>query len=124
MTDPARPRAVLLTPVVPSDRGNGLAMRAGLLLTGLAHAFSVDVAVAPLPPADPTGDSFTSKLVERLVVLDDVSGEQTDPVAEAVALLSTPAAPRTHGSSPAAAIPVPRRSVALGGAVRRVGGRR
>jgi glycosyltransferase involved in cell wall biosynthesis len=57
-----RPRAVLVAPVMPVEQGNGLAMRAGLLLEGLARRWSVDVVLAPVfgAPAGPTG------LVRRL----------------------------------------------------------
>jgi glycosyltransferase involved in cell wall biosynthesis len=40
--------AVLLTPVMPSAGGNGLAMRAGLMLEGLARAFEIDVIAVPV----------------------------------------------------------------------------
>jgi glycosyltransferase involved in cell wall biosynthesis/tetratricopeptide (TPR) repeat protein len=89
MSEQPRSRAVLLTPVLPSDRGNGLAMRAGLFLTGLAEAFAVDVVVAPSPPPDPAGQEFTSELAHRVEILD---GGTADTVAEAVALLATPQA--------------------------------
>jgi glycosyltransferase involved in cell wall biosynthesis len=42
------PRALFLTPVVPARGGNGLAMRAGLFLEGLARRHRVDVVVAPV----------------------------------------------------------------------------
>jgi hypothetical protein len=42
-----RGRAVLVTPVPPSDRGNGLAMRAGVTLDGLRRELPTDVVVAP-----------------------------------------------------------------------------
>lgn len=41
-------KAVLITPAMPSDRGNGLAMRAGLLLEGLAQSCAVTVLLAPV----------------------------------------------------------------------------
>jgi glycosyltransferase involved in cell wall biosynthesis len=49
--------AVLLVPVMPAAGGNGLAMRAGLLLEGLARCCSVHVLIAPVfggpgPPSD------------------------------------------------------------------------
>jgi glycosyltransferase involved in cell wall biosynthesis len=51
----ARPRILFACPVTPAAGGNGLAMRAGLFLEGLARAGSVDVLVIPAfgAPADP-----------------------------------------------------------------------
>ena len=53
-----RPDAVLITPAMPSDGGNGLAMRAGLLHAGLARSCDVTVQVAPAfgVPGDPAAD--------------------------------------------------------------------
>ncbi|MFN8027993.1 MAG: glycosyltransferase [Acidimicrobiia bacterium] len=42
------PRALLLTPLVPARTGNGLAMRAGVLLEALAVAGPVDLVVVPV----------------------------------------------------------------------------
>jgi glycosyltransferase involved in cell wall biosynthesis len=61
-------RALLLTPVAPSDRGNGLAMRAGLLLAGLSERFEVEViATGELEPApaDPVALLATPAARER-----------------------------------------------------------
>jgi glycosyltransferase involved in cell wall biosynthesis/tetratricopeptide (TPR) repeat protein len=93
MADGLRPRALLLTPVIPSDRGNGLAMRAGVLLTGLAQAFAVNLAVTPCPP-DPAGMAFAAASCERIDVLADAI---PDPVADRVALLATPQARERAG---------------------------
>lgn len=41
-------RIVFLTPVMPSQAGNGLAMRAGLFLEGLSRSHDVDVVVVPV----------------------------------------------------------------------------
>ena len=43
-----RPSALFVTPILPSDRGNGLAMRAGFLLDSYAKAFDVDLAIVPV----------------------------------------------------------------------------
>ena len=43
-----RPSALVLAPILPSDRGNGLAMRAGFLLNAYAEMFDVDLAVVPV----------------------------------------------------------------------------
>ena len=46
----ARPRLLYISPVVPMLTGNGLAMRAGIVLEALAHLYDVDLLVAPLYP--------------------------------------------------------------------------
>ena len=43
-----RPRALFVAPLMPSDRGNGLAMRTGFLLDAYAREFDVDLAVIPV----------------------------------------------------------------------------
>jgi glycosyltransferase involved in cell wall biosynthesis len=53
LTHHARPRIVLLTPVMPAETGNGLAMRAGLTLAALARRSEVHLIVIPL--AGPAG---------------------------------------------------------------------
>ncbi len=62
-------RLLMLAPVMPSDRGNGLAMRAGFFLDGYARRFTVDLAVAPVAG---NGDStaFVASRVNRLIILD------------------------------------------------------
>jgi glycosyltransferase involved in cell wall biosynthesis len=86
VSERARPRALLLTPVIPSDKGNGLAMRAGVLLAGLAQGFAVDVVVPPSPPPDPAGLAFTTGICERPQILEVTT---PDPAAAGVALLAT-----------------------------------
>jgi glycosyltransferase involved in cell wall biosynthesis len=44
----SRPKALLVVPVLPATGGNGLAMRAGLLLEGLARSCTVHVVVVPV----------------------------------------------------------------------------
>ena len=46
----------MLSPVVPSDGGTGLAMRAGTTLVALSERFSVQLVVVPVagPPDDLT----------------------------------------------------------------------
>src|ERR1700730_556707 len=45
---PKRDRLLMLAPVMPSDRGNGLAMRAGFFLDAYSRCFDVDLVVAPI----------------------------------------------------------------------------
>ena len=79
---------LLLTPVMPAEGGNGLAMRAGLLLEGLAPAGPVRVLVAPVfaDPGPPT------PLADRLAATVDVLplDPDPDPVADLTARLETP----------------------------------
>jgi glycosyltransferase involved in cell wall biosynthesis len=59
----------MLTPVMPSDRGNGLAMRAGFFLDAYSRRFAVDLVVAPIAGrAD--ASPFVHSRVRRLFVLD------------------------------------------------------
>lgn len=53
-------RALLITPVVPSQTGNGLAMRAGLWLEALSERFETDVAGALMFPAHGSAPDFTA----------------------------------------------------------------
>jgi hypothetical protein len=39
----------MITPTMPADRGNGLAMRAGFFLEAYSRRFDVDLVVAPFP---------------------------------------------------------------------------
>ncbi len=45
---PKRDRLLMLAPIMPSDRGNGLAMRAGFFLDAYSRRFDVDLVVAPV----------------------------------------------------------------------------
>jgi hypothetical protein len=79
--------AVLVTPLAPARTGNGLAMRAGLLLEALAGAGPVDVVIVPVSgPA--VGDAWLAATARRVVVVE------SGPVptrAEIVAALGDPA---------------------------------
>lgn len=64
-----RPRALMLAPAMPSNRGNGLAMRLGQFLEALTREFEVDLIVAPVAGAM-TGARWPENLGARVVVLD------------------------------------------------------
>ncbi|MCU1451415.1 MAG: hypothetical protein JWP02_3585 [Acidimicrobiales bacterium] len=82
-----RPEVLFLTPTVPAEQGNGLAMRAGLFLEGLSRSFDVHVLVVPVVGSLLRRDPVLELAVDMQVLeLDDV-----DPVAEATARLGTPA---------------------------------
>lgn len=89
MSEDAQRRVLLLTPTMPSDRGNGLAMRAGLLLEGLARAFAVDVLVAAVF-ADVAGSGVFTARMAREVGTVPLDPERLDPVAEMMERLATP----------------------------------
>ena len=72
MTDPAcngRQAALFVAPIMPSDRGNGLAMRAGFLLDSYARRFAVDLAVAPVAGGPGEFTPFVQARVRRAIVL-------------------------------------------------------
>jgi glycosyltransferase involved in cell wall biosynthesis len=82
-------RALLVTPVMPATAGNGLAMRAGLLLQGLARAMPTELLVVPVfgEPAEP--DELAAGLARTVEVL--ALDRDADEVAEMVVRLSTSA---------------------------------
>jgi glycosyltransferase involved in cell wall biosynthesis len=63
-----RRRLLLLAPVVPADRGNGLAMRAGFFLEAYAREFDVDLAVFPIVSAAAGGTEFAARYAGRMEV--------------------------------------------------------
>lgn len=79
---------LFLTPVMPAEGGNGLAMRAGVMLEGLARAGRVRVLVAPVfgHPGPP------SSLADRVAASVEVLplDPDPDPVADLTARLGTP----------------------------------
>ncbi len=68
MTDD-RPSIVFLTPVLPASGGNGLAMRAGLFLDGMARRHAVTVAVVPVAGPPRTGDRLAVRLAASCLTL-------------------------------------------------------
>ena len=79
---------LFLTPVMPAAGGNGLAMRAGLLLEGLAGAGPVRVLVAPVfgDPGPPT--PLAGRLAASIEVLP--LDPEPDPVADLTDRLADP----------------------------------
>ena len=82
-----RPPLLFLTPVTPAEAGNGLAMRAGLLLEGLALGHEVHVLVAPVFG----GAGDPGALVGRRAASFEVMAldPSPDPVAELKLRLAT-----------------------------------
>jgi glycosyltransferase involved in cell wall biosynthesis len=68
-TTPPRRRLLFLAPVVPSDRGNGLAMRAGFFLDAYSRLFDVDLAVLPLMESFANATAFARARVKHMTVL-------------------------------------------------------
>lgn len=69
MTAAGRDRLLMVAPVMPHDRGNGLAMRAAFFLDAYAQRYDVDLVVAPVAGA---GDvtTFARTRARRIEVLD------------------------------------------------------
>jgi glycosyltransferase involved in cell wall biosynthesis len=65
----ARQRLLFMAPVMPSDRGNGLAMRTGFFLDAYSRQFDVDLAVLPLLSASNDAGAFARARVKRMTVL-------------------------------------------------------
>ena len=92
MNEPTSGRALLAVPVMPAVAGNGLAMRAGLLLEGLARRFAVDVLVVPVFGIPEQPDSHVTKTASRIEVLNPPV--RVDPAAELTRRLRTAAGRR------------------------------
>lgn len=84
----SRTRALLLAPVLPAEGGNGLAMRAGLLLEGLARSFAVDVLVVPIFGGPGPSSGLVGRLATRCEVLD--LHHEADPRTDLIARLARP----------------------------------
>lgn len=72
MADPARngrPPALFIAPIMPSDRGNGLAMRTGFLLDTYARRFAIDLAVVPVAGGNTDLTAYVQQRVRRAIVL-------------------------------------------------------
>jgi glycosyltransferase involved in cell wall biosynthesis len=65
-----RPAVLYITPVMPQTEGNGLAMRAGLLLEALAARFDVHLFVVPVAGGGSCPPAFARRLARRIGVLD------------------------------------------------------
>ena len=104
---------VLVVPLAPAPTGNGLAMRAGLLLEALAGAGPVDVVVVPVSGSADAGEWLTAR-ARRVVVVEphqprtraEVVTQLSDPVhrAELAALEQLPARARLAPPTSARAV--------------------
>ncbi len=67
----ARPRLLFISPIMPADGGNGLAMRMGVFLEAYARRFAVSLVVAPIAGHVAAGEPspFVTRHAERVIVL-------------------------------------------------------
>ncbi len=73
--------SVLVVPLAPATTGNGLAMRAGMLLEALAGAGPVDVVIVPVS-GGATGGEWLAERARRVVVVEpDAPRDRADVVA-------------------------------------------
>ncbi len=64
-----RPQALFLAPIMPSDRGNGLAMRTGFLLDAYAQRFEIDLAIILVAGGGTELTPFVKARTRRAMVL-------------------------------------------------------
>jgi glycosyltransferase involved in cell wall biosynthesis len=83
-----RDRLLMIAPVMPSDRGNGLAMRVGFFLEAYFRRFDVDLVVAPFPGMGNLSDFARSRAcrieilgVDRADTHYRLVAAVTDPIA-------------------------------------------
>ncbi|MBX9775209.1 MAG: glycosyltransferase family 4 protein [Xanthobacteraceae bacterium] len=65
---PRRGGALFLAPVLPADRGNGLAMRVGFFLDAYAREYRVDLAVIPIASAGAKSEAFARSRAWRMQI--------------------------------------------------------
>jgi glycosyltransferase involved in cell wall biosynthesis len=63
-----RRRLLFVAPVVPQDRGNGLAMRMGFFLQAYTREFDVDLAVFPVFSNSANSHDFVQRRVRRMAI--------------------------------------------------------
>ena len=68
-TNDGRPAALFIAPIMPSDRGNGLAMRTGFLLDAYAKRFAIDLAVVSVAGGTRELTPFAKARTRRATVL-------------------------------------------------------
>jgi polysaccharide biosynthesis protein PslH len=84
-------RLLFITPVMPAETGNGLAMRAGMFLEALAADHEISLLVVPVAgPADPAAiPEFVARRARRVVVL--AGQDRVDPLFVLLARVKDPA---------------------------------
>lgn len=86
----SRPALLYVTPLMPDDAGNGLAMRAGAMLAALAMPFEVHLAVLPVAGAAGPPGALVRRNTVRHLVIDPA--ETLDPLFALIEGLPDPAA--------------------------------
>jgi glycosyltransferase involved in cell wall biosynthesis len=72
-----RSSVVLVTPIAPAATGNGLAMRAGMLLDALAPAYAIDLVVVPVAGHPDDETDWATERARSVTVVDPVTSEQS-----------------------------------------------
>ncbi len=67
---PGRPSLLFLTPILPAETGNGLAMRAGVFLDALARDYDITLLIIPLAGQASRITPFVTQRTRRVVTLD------------------------------------------------------
>ena len=102
---PKRDRLLMLAPIMPSDRGNGLAMRAGFFLDAYSGRFDVDLVVAPVSGRGKPS-AFVRSRTRRIEILNidrpdshyTLAASVIDPMAQSMLFVAM-GAPRVRPSS-------------------------
>lgn len=69
-----RKRLLFISPVVPGETGNGLAMRTGLFLDAYARHFDVDLAIVPVAARHVAMSDFVTRRCARIAVIEPQIG--------------------------------------------------
>ncbi len=104
-TGQARPRILVICPVMPALGGNGLAMRGGTFLDAAAKVGDVDLLVVPIAPARPQDKLFAQARARRLMIVETEGRMDTwcqlinniDDAADRLAMLKRYGLPRICG---------------------------
>ena len=75
---PLKPGILLISPMVPAQTGNGLAMRCGMFLDALHQVGNVDLLVVPVSGyRDANAISHARKLCSKLVIVKTAGRRDT-----------------------------------------------
>lgn len=70
----SRKRLLFVSPVVPGEEGNGLAMRAGVFLDAYARHFDVDLAIIPVAAGNVAISAFVARRCASVIVIQPRTG--------------------------------------------------
>lgn len=88
MTETECRSLLFICPIMPQRGGNGLAMRAGLMLQALARRFDVHLLVMPVSGGSVETPDFVRNLTTRVKVIDPA--KCIDPLAELISRIADP----------------------------------